>query len=162
MPSFNWAPSTIQMKERIANSLIWLREWKNMAVKLLAWGVKRNFLLRLHYDLCRTSYDVMRYLIEDDLWWKTTFDGRRPLMKDDLWWKTTFDGRQPLTEDDLWRKTTFDGRRPLMKDDLWRRMTIDGRRPLMEDDWSHTSSRTFPPSYLTLIQPNKSETSWNS
>ena len=54
---------TIQMKERIANSLIWLREWKNMAVKLLAWGVKRNFLLRLHYDLCRTSYIQYQILL---------------------------------------------------------------------------------------------------
>ena len=67
--------------------------------------------------------------------WKTTFNVRRPSMEDNLWWKTTFDGRRPLMEDDLWRNTSFDGRRHLMEDDLWWKTTFDGSQLLMEGIW---------------------------
>ena len=46
----------IQVKEKIANSLVWLGEWKDMAVKQLVWGVKRNW----HEQSILQSFAVWR------------------------------------------------------------------------------------------------------
>ena len=84
--------------------------------------------------------------VEDNLCWKMTFGERRPLGEENLQWKTTFGERRPSVEDDLRWKTTLGGSQPLVEDDLRRKPTFGGRGPWVEDDllWNMTFGRRWP------------------